>query len=123
MMTIEELRLTLHKFAAQSLISEGAIKQLAPEQLQTFLMYMAEDAAYSLRLLFTVPGIEAPQTPICSYPATWWDHLKARLGWKHERTWVYRETIVTLPDVPLPERWREGARLAIRYTTDAASDY
>jgi hypothetical protein len=122
-MKIEELRLTLHKFAAQTLVMEDTIKELAPDQLQTFLEFVAEGNAYCLRQLFTVPGIEMPRELICTYPTTWWDHIKARLGLNHLRTRHYKETIVTLPDVPLPDRWREGARLAIRYTTESTADY
>lgn len=110
-----ELRLSLHKYVAQSMINLGVIKQLAPDQVESFLQFSAEANAYQLSTLFSVPGVPLPREVVCSYPATLWDHVKAKLKWTHRRITHYRERVVTLPDYPLPHHWREGARMAIRY--------
>lgn len=115
---IAKVEFDIEQFYAATMLSDELLQNCDPSQLKVELRYMATRSAHALTALLKLPGKRLPPRVVCSYPTTWWDHLKASFGWSHNRTKVLREDVVVLPDLKLPEHLMRNARVVVRYVEE-----
>lgn len=63
-----------------------------------------ESMVYHIRLLVQAPTEALQQDRvIAEYPATWVQHIRKRLGWKHRTTQVKLSEYWVFPGIPVPK--------------------
>lgn len=103
-MDVRTITLDVQEFAVSQFQADELFANIHPSQLRMQSEYSLQHMAYVLRCSLKLPGTKLPKTLVASYPATWWDHVKARLGRKHRKMEVYREDVVVFPDIEIPPR-------------------
>lgn len=74
------------------------------DKLKLEMTYRIEHLAHVLRASLRLPcQVLQEDREICSYPATWWDAVKARLGWRHRKITHRLNEWLVFPNIPLPE--------------------
>ena len=114
---IKQFTFEVQQFVHTQLISDDKMR-LSTNQVRVQSEYIATHAAHALRTLLSLPGQKLPRTLVAQYPATWWDHIKQRLGFKHESVSVFRQDVAVFPKLELPARVMGGCRTFTIYQAE-----
>jgi hypothetical protein len=113
---VTTFELEVHQLAVNAMLGEELFANVCPNQVRTYTEYNIRHMARQLAITLRIPGKKLPRVLVASYPATWWDHLKARFGWKHQVQQVYREDIAVYPDIAIPDRYAQNVRIYSAYS-------
>lgn len=114
-MDIKTLQFEIHELVVNAFLTDELLADMHSSQVREYLQYNLRHMAHQLTAVLRVPGQKLPRVRVASYPATWWDHLKARLGWKHRKMEVYREDLAVIPSIPLPPHHATVVRIMTHY--------
>lgn len=83
--------------------------------LKVLVNFALESMAYALHASILVPSKLLQQDRVIfTCPATLWDNVKAKLGFKHSTTEVRLSEYLLFPDISIP-KYGETARVAVEH--------
>lgn len=93
------LELPIKEWVVASMIDLDGIH---PNNIQQHVKYSVESMCHILRLTLKTPTWPIQNdTVVASWPATWWDAIKDRLGWKHARKELRINQCLVVPEIPV----------------------
>jgi hypothetical protein len=99
------IELSIQKFNTAAIVDE-----FGPD-IEWFVHALPERLAYQLGMTLRTPAqVLQDNSVVAEWPLTWWDHIKARLGWKHQTKQLRMKEVVTFPDYAPP---RHGDRMRL----------
>jgi hypothetical protein len=97
---MKQIELTIEQYCSSMLIDECGFKD---PQVRALTQNRIELLAHSLTAVLQAPAkVLQRDKVLATYPTTWWDAVKQRLGWKHERTEVRLNEHLIFPHVDIP---------------------
>lgn len=78
------------------------LEHVHPDNLKTYVHYLMENLAHIISMKLRMPCLELQKDEVVAdWPATWWDHLKCRLGLKYEVTQLRCSEVLAIPEIPV----------------------
>ncbi len=119
----KEIEFTTEQYCSTMLMDECGFSK--PE-VRALTQYRIEALAHSLTVVLKAPAqVLQRDRVLATYPTTWWDAVKERLGWKHKRSEVRLNEHLIFPNVVLPDMKQLRHRLVYiepRYTAQMYRD-
>lgn len=102
---IETVEMTVQQYCVSMLSDDG----WTDPHVRADAMYRIEMLAHQLTATFYAPGqVLQNDRVLATYPTTLWDSVKARLGWRHNKTVVRLTEHLLFPNVSLKRYGRIG---------------
>ena len=112
---IEVVRLRLEQYCASMLVDELGWND---PQVRALTQYRIECLAHMLTAAHTAPALVLQNNRVLAdYPTTLWDHIKSKLGRRHNRTVIRMAEHLTFPKVKLPHPLKNEFLVYVRPST------
>jgi hypothetical protein len=96
-----QIEFTVEQYCASVLMDEHNFNT---PQVKALMQYRMENLAHCLTVVLKTPAqVLQRDKVLATYPTTWWDAVKQRLGWKHKRTEIRLNEHLIFPHVDLPD--------------------
>jgi hypothetical protein len=97
----KQIEFTVEQYCASMLVDELGFND---PKVRALTQARIEMLAHSLTAIFKAPAqVLQRDKVLATYPTTWWDAVKQRLGWKHKRTEIRLNEHLIFPHVDLPD--------------------
>jgi len=107
---VETITLPIEQFCAFVQIDLGDSLG-ARDNLKLLQNYAVDALGHQFMAVLRCPTWPIQDRIVCEYQPTLWDHIKARLGWKHRTTVVRFQELCAYPDMTVPPHVTKGMRI------------